>query len=399
MGLVLQERQQLERNVRILYWTASLMWMRFFIPVLALFYIASQVNIQQFAFIMAAFALSTLLLEIPTGVVADLLGKKNTLILSRCMYIIEIALVAFFNGFWFFLIAKVISGIGVSLSSGTDSAMLYDTLKKLGREKEHQKISGRIAMVSQISMAFVFIIGAALFSIYYKLPAYLSLPLIIAGLVLTFFLKEPYPIGKRPAWKQSHTHLKDATKLFHTNPHLVYLTLTSFSLMALGSILLSLSSVYLAAVDIPIALIGAIAFIGALGMAFGSKNADYFEQRLGHYRAILALQFLTVFALVFMAFLLPWIGAIFYLIIPLMMGLGQVFFNHHVNMHSSQKHRATILSIKSFFDNLGIVILFPIAGWLVKSHGLAAALWFLCGVFIIGSSVSLIYYRVILKKN
>ena len=61
------------------------MWGRFFIPVLALFYIASQVSLEQFTIIMAVFAFSTLILEIPTGVIADLLGKRKTLLISRLM--------------------------------------------------------------------------------------------------------------------------------------------------------------------------------------------------------------------------------------------------------------------------------------------------------------------------
>ena len=54
------------------------MWGRFFIPVLALFYVASQVTLPEFGVIMAAFALVILLLEIPTGIVADFLGTPSS---------------------------------------------------------------------------------------------------------------------------------------------------------------------------------------------------------------------------------------------------------------------------------------------------------------------------------
>ena len=71
-----------ERNIVLNYIIGCLMWGRFFIPVLALFYIASQVSLAQFTVIMAIFSFTTLVLEIPTGVVADLLGKKKTLLSS-----------------------------------------------------------------------------------------------------------------------------------------------------------------------------------------------------------------------------------------------------------------------------------------------------------------------------
>ena len=96
---------------------------------------------------MSVFAFTTLILEVPTGVLADLLGKKKTLLISRLFYVVEIFIIAFFNGFWPFLIAKVISGIGVSLSSGTESALLYDTLKRLKKEKDYKKISGKKSFI------------------------------------------------------------------------------------------------------------------------------------------------------------------------------------------------------------------------------------------------------------
>ncbi len=129
----------MERNIKLQYLIGSLMWGRFFIPVIALFYIASQVTLEQFTIIFSIFALATLILEIPSGVVADILGKKKTLLLSRALYVIEVYILTFHNGFLLFLIAKIISGFGVSLSSGTSSALLYDTLKKLKRERKNIK--------------------------------------------------------------------------------------------------------------------------------------------------------------------------------------------------------------------------------------------------------------------
>ena len=55
--------------------------------------------------------------------------------ICRFLYIIESFILAFFNGFWPLLIAKIVSGVGVSLNSGTVEAFLYDTLKRQKREK------------------------------------------------------------------------------------------------------------------------------------------------------------------------------------------------------------------------------------------------------------------------
>ena len=65
------------KNIKLICIISSLMWMRFFIPVLALFYIASKVSLDEFTIIMSVFALSTLILEILSGVIADIIGKKK----------------------------------------------------------------------------------------------------------------------------------------------------------------------------------------------------------------------------------------------------------------------------------------------------------------------------------
>ena len=214
----------MKQNIPIIFANGALMWARFFVPVIALFYIASQVTLEQFGIIMAVFAIVTLLFEIPSGVVADMIGKKNSLLIARFMYLIEIAILAFGNGFELFLIAKIISGIAVSLVSGTSQALLYDTLKRLKRTNEHKKISGALTAVTNISMAIIFIVGAYLFTIDAKLPAILSLPFIGLGFILTFFLEEPYPPKRHINIKSYLLHLKEGLLLFFRRSEVKFMT-------------------------------------------------------------------------------------------------------------------------------------------------------------------------------
>lgn len=358
------------------------MWARFFIPVLALFYIASQVTIEQFAIIMAAFSFTTLVLEIPTGVLADLLGKRRTLLISRFMYIIEIYLVAFHNGFWIFLIAKVISGIGVSMASGTNSAVLYDTLKRLKRENEFKKVSGTLNFISNLSMAVVFIIGAYLFTISPKLPAIVSLPLISLGFILTLFLAEPYSPSHALTMRNSWRHMKEGLVIFKSNKYLMYLAFFSLPIGAAISIILSSSSLYFVKVLVPVSLIGVLAFFSGLSSAFASKKAHAIERSLGEKRSLLLIQITIVAAIMLMSFAMPYIGVAFYFLIPLAQGFYEVILGDYANHHSRTSHRATLLSIVNMFDNIGITILFPAIGYLIKERSLQVS-FFALACFIV----------------
>ena len=386
-------KKLMERNIKLQYIIGSLMWGRFFIPVIALFYIASQVTLEQFTIIFSVFALATLVLEIPSGVVADIIGKKKTLILSRALYIIEVYILAFHNGFLLFLIAKIISGFGVSLSSGTSSALLYDTLKKLKIEKEHKRISGKLQTITSISMAVVFIIGGVLFSVHYKLPALLSLPLLILGFILTFWITEPYKSKKKLTIKTSVAHLKEGLRLFWKNKYIKYIILLSIPIATTISIMYSLSSAYFEKILIPIALIGAVAFIGSLIAAYTSKKSHKLEEKLGEKSSLRLIQISVIIAILLMATMANYVGVLFYYIIPFVAAFSTIIINDYTNKHIQMEHRATILSIKNFFGELGIFIIFPLVGYFIKTDSMSASFRYLGIFFAVYLIILAVYHK------
>ena len=384
-------KAQMQRNIILTYLTAVLGWARFYIPVLALFYIASQVSLEQFTIIMSVFSLSILVLEIPTGVIADLLGRKNTLLISRFFYVIELFLIAFYNGFWVFLIAKIISGVGVSLWSGSEEALIYDTLKRAKREKEYKKINGIIHTISNVAMAIMFVIGGFLFAISPKLPAIASVPFAVLGFALTFFLTEPYKSKRTATLKNSIKHMKEGAVYFWHHSYVKYLTFYSWPIAATIAMMLSISSAYHQSIMIPVAVIGVIVMMGSLLTAYAAKKTHYWEELYGEKKMLLFIQLLMIFAVCCMSLMINYIGAIFYLIICFGAGLFNVLISHYVNQHIKTSNRATMLSIKNFFDNLAIFIFFPILGYIIKYKSMSAAFVF-WGISLVILIVALWFY-------
>ncbi|NQZ85263.1 MAG: MFS transporter [Nanoarchaeales archaeon] len=387
---------KLERNINILYISGILGWARFFLPVMALFYISSEVTLIEFSIIMSIFSLVILLFEIPSGVFADLVGKKISMICGVFCFVIEIFILTFFNGFEMFLLAKVISGFGVGFVSGASSAILYDSLKRLKRESEHKVISGKQFMYANISMAFVFIIGAYLFSIDTKLPALVSLPFMVFQFILLFFLTEPYKSEHKTTFKNSFIHLKEGLSYFISHKYVKFLIVYSLIISTFSNILLTVSSLYYEAVLISITMIGVVAFFGSLVTAYANKVASKIEIVLGEKKSLIFIVFMMFISLVFMTFLFPIFGFIPYFIFLFLFGFYNVVVNHYVNEHIETSHRATMLSIKNMFANVGMFLLFPVFGYFNQNHDISVSLKFFIVLLVV---YFIIVYLIFRKKK
>ncbi len=133
-----------------------------------------------------------LVFEIPTGAIADLLGKKKTLAISYLLYTISLALTPFFTHFWIFFVLEFLKGIAKSLSSGTFEALTYDSLAGAGREKEYGVVNAKITSLSWVAYIIAGIAGGALYDYSYRLPYLLLAGFYFLSLLLILFaLREP----------------------------------------------------------------------------------------------------------------------------------------------------------------------------------------------------------------
>lgn len=357
---------QLEKNIKLYYATSCLGWARFYLPVFALFYIASEVTIAQLTIILSVFFVSIIILEVPTGVIADLLGRKKTMMISRSCFIIELFIITFANGFIPFLIAKVISAVGVSMSSGSGEALFYDTFKAMGKESEFKQHNAQLHMVTSISMAAVMVLGGIMFAIDPKLPALASIPFAIAGLIIVSMLKEPIAAKRNLSMKNAYAQLQEGLRYAFTHRHLKYLILFSFPMAAMIEVALGFSSLHHKMVHIPIAAIGTVAMIASLLTAYGAKKSHKIERMYGPRKVLHVMQISILVSFILMAFLIPYAGVIFFLLIPFTLGFFQVLIQDYTNLHTESSHRATIISIRSLFDSLSIAAAYLIFGYFAK---------------------------------
>lgn len=122
-------------------------------PLLNLFYLSADISYSQLSLIETASLIILVILEVPTGIVSDLLGRKVSIFFGCILMGVEFLLIASGFSFSVFVLAALIGGIGISLESGADQSLLYDSLKKLKREHDFKKYLGRSSAIFKISAA------------------------------------------------------------------------------------------------------------------------------------------------------------------------------------------------------------------------------------------------------
>ena len=134
---------QLKHNILKMYLLKAVLWFMVAMPIIVLFFQEHGLSLTQVMFLQAIYSLSVAVFEIPSGYIADLFGRKNTIVISTIFSFIGYLIFSFYDGFFAFAIAEVLIGIGGSLMSGSDSAILYDTLLETGDKEAYTKIEGR----------------------------------------------------------------------------------------------------------------------------------------------------------------------------------------------------------------------------------------------------------------
>src|SRR5687767_10926487 len=132
----------LNRNVFLYYGAEFLSGLRFMAPVWVLFF-GHYITFAQLTILEALGLLIGLILELPTGALADLIGRKKSVIIGYFVAGFGFVMIGLADNFWSFLWGYVVNSIGVTFVSGASTALLFDTLKEHGEENNYSKFSGR----------------------------------------------------------------------------------------------------------------------------------------------------------------------------------------------------------------------------------------------------------------
>ena len=158
----LRRARLLRRNPSLLFWAKVLVNFKSLNAVISLFYLHRGLGIHEVVWLSGIFGVVTLLTEIPSGYLADRIGRKRTMALGVALLIASSAIHWFAVGFPVFAVAFVFLASAGSCFSGTEEALLYDSLKEQGREGEMLRQNSRLLSAQNLPKIFLPSLGAFL---------------------------------------------------------------------------------------------------------------------------------------------------------------------------------------------------------------------------------------------
>ena len=179
-----------ERNITLYPFYQATAGAMAWLPVFFLFF-SEQLTLADVLLLEAVYYIAVVIVEVPSGYMSDLIGRRRTLLLS-CLALIAAYLCFLLSGDFFgFAAGQVLVAVSIAFRSGTDTAFHYESLQVLGRANEYgdrEAIAGKYGFASTAIAALA---GGILGSINLAWPYVLSLLTASASLYIVFAFKEP----------------------------------------------------------------------------------------------------------------------------------------------------------------------------------------------------------------
>ena len=375
-----ERRRDLERNLALYPLFLAVCFTPIMLPVLVLFWEDNGLDLFDVFALQGLFAVAVVLLEVPTGMVADRLGKRTSLLAAVLLLLIGMFVYALGHGFAVFLLAEIVLAVGAALLSGADTSLLFDSLKALGREAEYRRLEGRARALQMTAFAACNLLGGFIGSYSYRATLWASLvgPAIGLLLVLRFTeVQERQAAGSlRAAW-QGYVGLIRQSGRF-VRKHALVRWYIAFLAVLTGSAtwLLWLYQPYMQHVGLPVWAFG-VAFAGfGLFAALISSQAHRLDDLFGERGTLLVLMGLQVGPPVFMAVFVHPAAVLLILGHQAVRALARPIVADRLLRYTWADKRSTVLSIASLAGRLFFAATAGIVGLVAKATDLPGVLLF-----------------------
>ena len=353
-----------------------------------LFFIQNGLSLLQIGLLESIFHGTSLLCEIPSGMLADRFSYKTNLYLARLASIVSSILILFGQGnFWIYALAMMVNAWSYNFDSGTSTAFLYDSAVEAGQKDRYLQISSFLSGVAEVTrtlgtvVAGFFIHGALAWT--YLIAIGLS----FLSIILIYFMKEPMAKREKNEVLTFKMIVQQVRKEWQEKPVLFYWMLTY---QLVGTLMCMFYFYYQQKIsDLAGWQVSLVMLIGSGLNLLAVYVASQIGKKWNSNRVFPTLVALTGLALLLVFSGTPFAFLLVYLLTDTLYAVYQPIYFNDLQGYLPPSVRATMLSINSMLFSLSMIVIFPLTGWLIDRWGLVA-------VFLVLGLILLLIYPILI---
>jgi MFS family permease len=379
-----------QRNVRLYY--AFSFFVGFYIATgtTVLFERQLGLSFAQIFTLDAIYMLMFILFEIPSGALADLIGRKKAILAGLFTLTLAALVTGNAQNFLHLFLSFFIWAIGFSLISGSSDALLYDSLKS---EKLYHRTSGRALFFSTIGLACAGVTGPLLFAQYFRLPYLFSALPFAAALLVMIFYREPAVAHELNFSFRSHLRqIRQGAEKAFGNPFILWSTGALALVFTVSYTFASSYQPYLTEIGFDVrqfAFILPLLFvIEALGGAWSERITSHLGETAAFWGSFLLIgASLLSLGLLASRSVLP-----IMLVYGFLQGFARPLVSTYANRYIESEHRATIISVQMMASTVTSAILLFLFGLITDRIGVIA-LAAVIGALVLAAGIPLLLLK------
>jgi MFS family permease len=368
----------------------------FYIPVGTLYLQSRGLNYLQINSIWGIIVATMFLTEVPTGVIADRVGRKAAINLALGLQVLGEVVFVFARGYPLFVLSAVIGGAGFAFASGCVEAVVYESLRERGREGEMTRAMGYIEAAQRLANLIAFSLGGILVRNLTQerfVTAIVATACAVAiGFAISLSVRAKRPAGDADGKEQTAADslalVRDGLALVRGNRQFARLVLLALLTIPFVDYLGSLYPPHFVDAGVPPLWFG-LARALAVGLCvIGARYAYWLEKRLGPQVALLVATGLP--GLLYLA--MAWVSHPVYSVLAFLVLFGSTslrgpILSGQMNAHIQSENRATVLSLISAVSGIYVSAMGLVFGWIADRtlyHAFLAM-----GVVVLGGALAL----------
>ena len=374
-------KQKAEKNLRSFICFRMLFNARFYYPVYALLFLQHGLSWEDFGILNGIWAITIILLEVPSVALADTLGRKKLMVWAAICMVIEMLALLFapMNGseyvFFLFALNRIISGLAEAAASGADEALAYDSLKEAGMEKDWSKALEKAQRYTSLAFFFAMMTGSAFYDhefvnscinsigINYaiseeqaiKAPIFLTFLSSLVVLYASISMKDTFAgekIGAEKIMRKSFQKTLQAGTWIWKTPLPFAILIAAMALDNIIRQFLTIASAYWNVIDLPVATFGLVASGMSLMGIFIPRLARHLGDRYSPHKNFFILCLVLSVGLWGIGFAIPYWGILPAILLYATMQIMNYLVSRYLNEQATSERRATVLSFRGLSTNL-----------------------------------------------